>query len=81
MESDFKSGGKVIYDVAKGRVDSVSKEKSKTKESKVRNRDIKCWKCQGVGHISKECPNKKTIIIRNSEVVTDEEEFCTTTLS
>ena len=55
----------------KGRVDSVSKEKSKSKETEGRNRDIKCWKCQGVGHISKECPNKKTMIIRNGEVVTD----------
>ena len=71
MESDFKSGGKVIYDVAKGRVDSVSKEKSKTKELKGRNRDVKCWKCQGAGHVSKECANKKTMITLNGEIVND----------
>ena len=73
-KSDFKGGNKGAYDVAKGKAESVSKERSKIEEPKGRNRDIKCWKCQGVGHISKECPNKRTMTLRHGEVVTDEEE-------
>ncbi|XP_051148684.1 uncharacterized protein LOC127263617 [Andrographis paniculata] len=29
---------------------------------KPRNRDIICFKCQGLGHIASQCPNKKTMI-------------------
>ncbi|XP_073120534.1 uncharacterized protein [Henckelia pumila] len=28
-----------------------------------RSRDIKCFRCQGVGHISSQCPNKKIMIV------------------
>ncbi|XP_073133430.1 uncharacterized protein [Henckelia pumila] len=28
-----------------------------------RSRDIKCFRCQGIGHISSQCPNKKLMII------------------
>ena len=73
-KSDFKGGNKGAYDVAKGKAESTSKDKSKIEEPKGRNRDIKCWKCQGVGHISKECPNRRTMTLRHGEVVTDEEE-------
>ena len=73
-KSDFKGGNKGAYNITKGKAELVSKEKSKIKEPKGRNRDIKCQKCQGVGHISKECPNKRTMTLRYGEVVTDEEE-------
>ena len=43
--------------------------------STFRNRDIKCFKCQGLGHKANECPNKRSMIVRDDgEVVTDEEE-------
>ena len=71
-KSDFKGGNKGTYDVAKGKAESTSKEKSKIEEPKGRNRDIKCWKCQGVGHISKECPNKRIMTVRNGEIMTDD---------
>ncbi|XP_038888883.1 uncharacterized protein LOC120078660 [Benincasa hispida] len=45
-----------------------------SKEVREKNRDIKCWKCQGIGHISHDCPNKQTMIIKNGEVVTNGEE-------
>ena len=51
------------------------KGKYKFEESKERNRDIKCRKCQGLGHVTRDCPNKRTMInIQDGEVVTEGEE-------
>ncbi|KAL4386067.1 hypothetical protein GQ457_09G019440 [Hibiscus cannabinus] len=39
-----------------------------------RNRDIKCFKCLGRGHIASQCPNRHTMVIRESgEIETDSE--------
>ncbi|XP_022152309.1 uncharacterized protein LOC111020057 [Momordica charantia] len=54
--------------------ESSMKGKEKVDEHKERTRDIKCWKCHGVGHVSRDCPNKRTMIIKNGEVVTKGEE-------
>ncbi|XP_057812070.1 uncharacterized protein LOC131026252 [Salvia miltiorrhiza] len=38
-----------------------------------RNRDKKCFKCQGFGHIMSDCPNRRLMIMRDDgEVVTDD---------
>ncbi|KAF7827075.1 receptor-like protein 7 [Senna tora] len=36
--------------------------------SNPRNRDLKCFKCQGLGHIASECPNKRTMVLRGKEI-------------
>ena len=72
---DFKVGGK--YDLDKKNKAEASKGKEKAEEYKeIRkiNRDIKCWKCQGIGHLSRDCPNKRVMIIKNGQVVTNSEE-------
>ena len=72
---DFKVRGK--YELDKKNKVETSKGKEKVeeyKEVRERNRDIKCWKCQGIGHLSRDCPNKRVMIIKNGQVVTDSEE-------
>jgi hypothetical protein len=34
-----------------------------TKASSSRTRDIKCFKCQGRGHIASQCVNKRVMVI------------------
>ncbi|XP_031405676.1 uncharacterized protein LOC116214408, partial [Punica granatum] len=47
----------------------------KTDISTFRNRDIKCFKCQGRGHIASQCPNKRVMVMRdNGDIVTDTED-------
>jgi hypothetical protein len=44
----------------------------KTEASTSRNHDIKCFRCQGRGHIASLCPNKQvTVLQANGEIVTD----------
>ncbi|KAL5738445.1 hypothetical protein ACOSP7_031206 [Xanthoceras sorbifolium] len=47
----------------------------KSDSSTSRNRDIKCFKCQGRGHIASQCPNKRVMVIRdNGEVESEDDE-------
>jgi hypothetical protein len=44
----------------------------KTKASTSRNRDIKCFRCQGRGYIASQCLNKQAMVLQaNGEIVTD----------
>ena len=38
------------------------------------NRDIKYFKCHGLGHISTHYPNKRTMVMCGGEIMTDSEE-------
>ncbi|KAL2225684.1 UNVERIFIED_CONTAM: hypothetical protein Sindi_2956500, partial [Sesamum indicum] len=60
--------------------DQVAAKKVQPEPNSSRNRDIKCFKCQGRGHIASECPNRRTMIFNNhgeletKEEITDKEE-------
>ena len=50
--------------------------KANQEVSKPRNRDTKCFKCQGFGHIASQCPNQRAMLmLLNGEVLTDGEEM------
>ena len=54
--------------------DSAFKPKPKTDSPPSKNRDIKCFKCLGSGHIASQCPNKRVMLMTDcGEVITDDE--------
>ena len=36
-----------------------------------KSRDVKCFRCQGLGHYAYECPNKKVMILRDREYISE----------
>lgn len=50
----------------KGKVLEASKERGKSNSQTSRNRDIKCFKCLGRGHIASQCPNKCAMFFRDN---------------
>ena len=46
----------------------------KTKSSTTQNRDIKCFKCQGRGHIASQCPKKRVMVLKEDGEVESEGE-------
>jgi len=46
----------------------IPKGKTETKTSS-KTRDVKCFRCQGFGHIASQCPNKRVmIVLENGEI-------------
>uniref|UniRef100_A0A2N9H8I9 CCHC-type domain-containing protein n=1 Tax=Fagus sylvatica TaxID=28930 RepID=A0A2N9H8I9_FAGSY len=55
--------------------DEGSSNKPKVESQPSQNRDIKCFKCLGSGHIASQCPNRRVMIMRdNGEVMTESKE-------
>ncbi|XP_033139174.1 uncharacterized protein LOC117130409 [Brassica rapa] len=50
-------------------------EKGKAVDTFGRARDIRCFKCQGLGHFAKNCPNQRVMILtENGEVESEDEQ-------
>jgi hypothetical protein len=57
------------------RKDEGTSNKPKVESQPSQNRDIKCFKCLGSGHIASQCPNRRVMIMRdNGEVMTESED-------
>ncbi|XP_042444031.1 uncharacterized protein LOC122029149, partial [Zingiber officinale] len=52
---------------------SIKKPIPATSSSTSKSRDIKCFRCLGKGHIASECPNKKTMVVRDNGSISSEE--------
>ena len=62
-------------DLPKDNKIGVAPVPGKTEPIPSRNRDIKCFKCQGRDHITRQCPNKWVMIIGSQrEIESDDEE-------
>ncbi|KAG2685620.1 hypothetical protein I3760_10G133800 [Carya illinoinensis] len=67
-EKDDRAVTKAKTKPPKGK-DKGTSNKPKVASQPSRNRDIKCFKCLGSGHIASQCPNKCVMIMRNNEEV------------
>ncbi|KAG2411212.1 hypothetical protein I3760_Q021100 [Carya illinoinensis] len=73
-EKDDRAVTKAKTEPPKGNDEGTS-NKPKLASQPSRNRDIKCFKCLGSGHIASQCPNKHVMIMRdNGEVMTASED-------
>ncbi|KAG6521317.1 hypothetical protein ZIOFF_018432 [Zingiber officinale] len=52
---------------------STKKHIPTTSSSTSKSRDIKCFRYLGKGHIASECPNKKTMVVRDNGSISSEE--------
>jgi len=66
---------KVVESTSMKKQVSVSDHKLKGEVQLKRNRDIKCFKCQGLGHYASKCANRRVMILRDDgEIVSTSEE-------
>jgi len=66
----------VTYKVAEPT--SMKKKQVLANDKKLKGFDIKCFKCQGLGHYASECANRRVMILRDDEeiVSTSDESDC-----
>ncbi|KAF7839264.1 uncharacterized protein G2W53_007746 [Senna tora] len=74
LKQNWKKGERTFQqETTKGKEEASSKSKGIYDSQTSRNRDIKCFKCLGSGHISSQCPNKRVMILKDREVMTDDD--------
>ncbi|XP_052483251.1 uncharacterized protein LOC128036927 [Gossypium raimondii] len=59
---------------AKSNQPSVEASKNKNEAASNHSRDIKCFKCQGRGHIASQCPNRRVMVVRSNGEIESEDE-------
>jgi len=58
----------------KAKNDTHTDGEGKSKSQPTRDRDIKCFKCLGKGHIASQCPNRRVMLTRDNGEVESESE-------
>ena len=53
---------------------STTATQGKTAPTSSHSSEIKCFKCQGRGHIASQCPNKRVMVIREDGAIESEDE-------
>ncbi|KAH9669188.1 hypothetical protein KPL70_021684 [Citrus sinensis] len=71
---DEKVVSKPKIEPIKDHKEGGNQSKGKSNSQHSRNRDIKCFKCLGTGHIASQCPNKRVMILRDNGDVEIESE-------
>ncbi|XP_074565168.1 uncharacterized protein LOC141821722 [Curcuma longa] len=73
-KKDDKVASKSKTEFSKNKDASSPLVKGKEPIQSSRNRDIKCFKCLGRGHIASQCPNKRIMILKeNGDIETESE--------
>ncbi|XP_048229542.1 LOW QUALITY PROTEIN: uncharacterized protein LOC125370017, partial [Ricinus communis] len=70
-KKDDKPFTKSKVEETKPKIDLGNKGKGENQPPQTRG--IKCFKCLGHGHIARECPNKKAMILRNGDIESESE--------
>ena len=71
---DEKIVSKPKIEPIKDHKEGGNQRKGKSDSQQSRNRDIKCFKCLGTGHIASQCPNKRVMILKDDGYVETESE-------
>ncbi|KAH9792624.1 hypothetical protein KPL71_004200 [Citrus sinensis] len=71
---DEKAISKPKIEPFKDHKEGGNQSKGKSDSQHSINRDIKCFKCLGTGHIASQCPNKRVMILRDDGDVETESE-------
>ncbi|KAH9705002.1 Endonuclease [Citrus sinensis] len=72
---DEKAISKPKIEPFKDHKEGGNQSKGKSDSQQSRNRDIKCFKYLGTGHIASQCPNKRVMILRDDGDVETESEL------
>ena len=82
IDGDVDHGKEVIGEkcVKKPRVEletiieTIESKKDVASSLGKKSREVKCFKCQGYGHIASQCHNKRVMIITGEGVIAEEED-------